>query len=212
MDNARGETAFNARLKKAGRELADLLTGAAFPFMLMVILSSTVIGFIMYGGKDELGIQILILVVGEALLIAATVIFGKQNGVSAYKKTVQNAQKRAANCKEERALMHIGEYAVWKGAAIALISCVPLAVVNTVYSVYPNSVCEFILVYLFGWAYYPFKLMKLTPWLNYIWIAPFAAVHAAAYVFGGRKEKKNQEILEKQNEIVAEKQAKRGKK
>lgn len=199
-------------LKKAGLEFLDLLTGAAFPFMLMVILSSTVIGFIMYGGQDELGIQILILVVGEALLVAATVIFGRQNGVSAYKKTVQNAQKRAINCTEERVLMGIGEYSLWKGAAIAVISCVPFIIINIIYSAYPNSVCEFILVYLFGWAYYPFKLMKLSPWLNFIWIAPFAAVHTAAYAYGGYKEKKNQEILQKQNEIIAEKQAKRGKK
>ena len=77
--------------KGLGLEIKDVLAGAAFPFMLTLILSATVLNFIAYGG-DDLGIQILILVVGEIMIIVATVIFGKQNGVTAYKKTIQNTQ------------------------------------------------------------------------------------------------------------------------
>lgn len=188
---------------KIGCEVLDLLAGAAFPFMLMLILSATVIGFISYGGKEDVALKAVILVVGELLLAAATVIFGKQNGASAYKKFIQNGTKRETGSQEPKVRLRVGEYALWKGIVIPLIVCVPFIIVNTIYSAAPNKACEFVMFYMFGWAYYPFGLMNLSPWLNFIWIIPYVAVHAGAYVYGGKTEKKKQEIIAGQNEVTA---------
>ena len=174
-------------------EILDLLAGAAFPFMLMLILSATVIGFISYGGKEDIALKAVILVAGELLLVAATVIFGKQNAASAYKKSIQNGTKREAGSQELKVVLRV---------------CVPFIIINIIYSAAPNKACEFIMFYMFGWAYYPFGLMNLSPWLNFIWVIPYVAVHAGAYVYGGKTERKKQEIMANQNEITA----KRGKK
>ena len=86
--------------KKILLELKDLLAGAAFPLMLSLILSSTVISYAAYGNEEDLRLKIVVLVVGEVLVFAATVIFGKQNGVTAYKRTVQNGNKRKVNSND----------------------------------------------------------------------------------------------------------------
>ena len=179
-------------------EIVDLLSGAAFPFMLTAILSATIISYISYG-EEDLGLQILILAVGEALLVAATAIFGKQNGVTAYRRTVQNTNKRNINSSDLRSRLYVGEYAVYKGAVIAVIVCIPFAIVNLIYAIAPNSVCEFMLVYVFGWAVFPFRLASLSPWLYYVSVIPYVAVHTAAYVWGGKVEKKKQDILARTN-------------
>ena len=194
--------------KKIGYELADLLVGAAFPFMLMLILGATVIGFVAYMGKEDIALKAVILVVGEAMLIAATVIFGRQNGVTAYKKTVYNEGKRGAGSTELKVKLRVGEYAPYKAAIIGLIACIPFIIVNLIYSINGAKWCEFILSYIFGWAYYPFSLGKLSPWLNFICIIPYIALHITAYILGGIKEKKRQEIIANQSEITT----KRGKK
>ena len=189
--------------KGLGLEIKDVLAGAAFPFMLTLILSATVLNFIAYGGGDDLGIQILILVVGEIMVIAATVIFGKQNGATAYKKTIQNTQKREAGSTDIRAKAYVGEYAVYKAIIIAAVSCVPFIIVQFINAVAPNDVCGFILMYALGWAYYPFALAKLSQWLNFIWIIPFVAVHTAAYIWGGKTEKKKHDAAINQEEVQA---------
>ena len=68
--------------KKFLLELKDLLVGAAFPFMLSVILCTTVVSNFVYGGED-MGIKIVILLVGEVLIIAAKVIILNQTGTAA---------------------------------------------------------------------------------------------------------------------------------
>ncbi len=181
--------------KKILLELKDMLIGAAFPFMLTLILSATIISYSAYGNEEELGLKILILVVGEILIIAATVIFGKQNGVTAYKRTVQNGNKRKVNSTDLSARLYIGEYSLVKGALIAVISCVPFIIFQIVGAAYHNDICEFALMYVFGWAYFPFKLAGLSEWLNLIWVIPFAGVHLAAYIWGGKVEKKKQDQL-----------------
>ncbi|MDE7330222.1 MAG: hypothetical protein K2N30_03910 [Clostridia bacterium] len=194
--------------KKIGYEILDLLAGAAFPFMLMLILSATVIGYISYGGQEDIALKAVILVVGEVMLAAATFIFGKQNGASAYKKTVQNAGKRDAGSNELNVKFFTGEYALYKGIIIPLIACLPFIIVNLIYAVYPDKTCEFMLSYMFGWAYYPFALPKLSPYLNYILLIPYVAVHAFAYYYGGKTEKKKQEIIANQNEETAKRRKK----
>ena len=73
-------------------EIKDFLAGAAFPFMLQLVLSASVILFADY--NDEPVIQGFALAAGEIMLIAAYFIFGRQNGVSAYRKTVLTQKKR----------------------------------------------------------------------------------------------------------------------
>lgn len=194
--------------KKIRYELSDMLVGAAFPFMFMLVLGSTVIGFITYIGGGDIALKAVILAVGEAMFIAATVVFARQNGVTAYKKKVFNDGKRGAGSDELKVRLRVGEYAPYKAAIIGFIACVPFIIVNLVYCLSGAKWCEFILSYMFGWAYYPFSLAKLSPWYGNISLIPYIAVHVIAYIIGGNKEKKRQEIIDMQNEMISE----RGKK
>ncbi|MDE7083166.1 MAG: hypothetical protein K2O89_05635 [Clostridia bacterium] len=206
-DGAEGSASSRRKLttkewgKKILLEFKDLLIGAAFPFMLTLILSATIISYVAYGGEDDLGLKIVVLLVGEAMIIAATVIFGKQNGSSAYKKTVQNGNKRKVNSNDLGSKLYIGEYSLVKGVLIPLISCIPFAVFLIVEAAFHNDICEFALMYVFGWAFFPFKLAGLSAWLALIWIIPFAGVHLAAYVWGGKVEKRKQDQLAAVEEI-----------
>lgn len=182
------------RTKKVLLEIKDLLIGAAFPFMLMLILSASIISFVAYGGED-LGIKILILIVGEVMVYAAMVIFGKQNGATAFKKTLQNTKKRQVNSQDISARLYVGEYAVYKGVLIPLIACIPFVVFQLVQVIAPNDVCKFVLSYALGWAYFPFRIAGLSDWLNFLWLIPFAGVHLGAYTWGGKTEKKKLEQL-----------------
>ncbi len=190
--------------KKILLELKDLLIGAAFPFMLQLIFSASVILFASY--TDEVGISIAALVFGELLLAGAYVIFGRQNGIVAYRRTIQNAKKREAGSDEARAVLRVGEYALYKGFIIALISCVPFIIFQIINAAAPNNPCHFILMYAFGWAWYPFNLVNLTgaglsEWLNLIWIILPVSVHALAYFLGAMKEKKKQDLVAKAQEL-----------
>ncbi len=182
-------------------EIKDLLTGSAFPLMLQLVLSASVIMFSGYVGDKA--VQILILIVGELMLSAAYFIFGRQNGVSAYRKTVITSKKRELETNDVKAYYGTGEYAVWKGAAIGLISVVPFALVQFIECLAPNAVCDFILRYAFGWASCPFAVIggNLSKWLDFIWIVLPVGVHTGAYVFGAFKEAKRQKILEDAQDI-----------
>lgn len=187
--------------KKFVGELKDMLIGAAFPLMLMLILSATVVSFVAYSSDEDVALKIVILAVGEAMIIAANVIFGKQNGSAAYKKTLQNGNKRKVGSADTGAKLYIGEYSPVKGVIIPLISCFPFIVFQIINAAYANDVCKFALMYVFGWAYFPFKLAKLSEWLNLLMIIPFAGVHLGAYIFGADREKKKLEQLAAADEI-----------
>ena len=194
--------------KKFLLELRDLLVGAAFPFMLQLIFSASVILFASY--TDEIGLSIAALVFGEVLLCGAYVIFGRQNGIVAYRRTVQNTKKREAGSTEPRAVLYVGEYALYKGFVIALISCVPFILIQIINAAAPNDPCHFILMYAFGWAWFPFELVNLSgaglsEWLNLIWIVLPVAVHALAYFLGAGKEKKKQDVVAKAQELKGKK-------
>ena len=173
--------------------------------MLSLILSSTVISYAAYGNKDELALKIVVLLVGEVLIIAATVIFGKQNGMTAYKKTVQNGNKRKVNANDDGSRLYIGEYSLIKGALIPLISCIPFMIFQIIEGAYHNDVCQFALMYAFGWAYFPFNFAALPQWLNLIWVIPYAGVHLGAYAWGGKTEKKKQDQLAAAEEVKGNK-------
>lgn len=185
-------------------EIRDFLVGAAFPLMLQLVLSASVILFADANG--ELAIQAFALVVGEIMLIAAYVIFGRQNGISAYRKTVVTSKKREMGSTEPKVYYKTGEYALWKGAVIGAVSVLPFVLFQFIQCVAPNVFCEFLLKYAFGWATYPFFVFGVEiSWLNFIWIVIPIGVHTAAYFWGGYKERKKQELLEKAQEIKGKK-------
>ena len=185
-------------------EIRDFLVGAAFPLMLQLVLSASVILFADANG--ELAIQAFALVVGEIMLIAAYVIFGRQNGISAYRKTVVTSKKREMGSTEPKVYYKTGEYALWKGAVIGAVSVLPFVLFQFIQCVAPNVFCEFLLKYAFGWATYPFFVFGVEiSWLNFIWIVIPIGVHTAAYFCGGYKERKKQELLEKAQEIKGKK-------
>ena len=60
-------------------------------------------------------------------------------------------------------------------------------------------------MYVFGWAYFPFKLAGVSQWLNFIWIIPYACAHLIAYIWGGKTEKKKQDRLAAVEEVKGNK-------
>lgn len=193
--------------KKILWEIVDLLTGAAFPLMLQLVFSASVILFADYGGVD-MALAVVILVVGELFVGGAYFICGRQNGITALRRGVQNEKKRMNGSNDLKAELGIGEYALYKGFIIALISCVPFMLFQFIECVAHNSFCDFLLKYAFGWAAYPFKLAGqssggISPWLNFIWILYPIAVHAFAYWFGAMKEQKRQQIVAEAQESKA---------
>ena len=178
--------------KKVRLELVDLLSGAAFPFMLMLILSASILSF---AASEDMTMNIVIIVVGEILLAAVFVIFGRQNGVVAYRKSVQQSKKREIGTNDIKTLLGIGEYSEYKGFIIGFISCVPYIVFQIINCIFPNTFCEFLLRYAFGWAYYPLNYSNVSEWLNLIWIIPATCIHALAYYIGAKMEKKNQDEM-----------------
>lgn len=195
------ETDFTAeeKRKKLLYEFRDLLVGAAFPLMLMLVLSATIISF--SSASDDLAIQIIVLVLGELAIAGAYVVFGRQNGTVAMRRTVQNKKKREIGADDLKVRLHTGEYALYKGFLIGFISCVPYILIQIIECAAHNSVCDFLLQYAFGWAYYPFALASLSPWLNLLWVIPLSCVHAAAYFWGANREEKKQRIIESAQQI-----------
>lgn len=186
-------TEFSAadKRKAVGYEIRDLLAGAAFPFMIQLVFSASIILFADISTGD-LALRIVALVFGEGLLIGAYVVFGRQNGIQGERKTVQNAARRE-NCDDLKSHFKVGEYALWKGFAVGAITCVPYVIFQIVNCAFPNTVVEFLLKYAFGWATYPLSLTEISDWLNLVWIIPLTCIHAAAYAWGGALERKRRQ-------------------
>lgn len=186
-------------------EVKDLLIGAAFPFVIMIVFSTSII---MFASFDDLAIQIIATVGGEALLVVAFVIFGRQNGASAYRKFVLHERKRALNSSDKKSIYKTGEYALWKGFVIPLIVTVPFLVFQIVNLCSPNSFTEFILLYACGWAYFPLSFFGAHQAYNFILIALPVGVHAAGYAAGKRKEEAIQKKIEEENAKLSKKRKK----
>lgn len=186
-------------------ELGDLITGALLPFIVMLIFGSTIT---MFAGMSDVAVQLTACIGGNVLIAAAYVIFGTKNGSVAYRKLYVNQTKRALNSSELKVVYGTGEYAFWKGIVIPFISCVPYLIFQIINIAAPNSVCRFMLMYAFGWAYYPFTLAGLHEALGIVMIAVPIIAHAAGYFVGMRKEEKLQAQLEATN---AEEKAKKKK-
>lgn len=165
----------------------DMLAGAAFPLMLMIILSVSFIGMSAAFTDDKL-LGIVLLCIGEGLLAASYVIFGRQNGVSSVRKLARNAKKREMQKEDRQTRFKTGEYSAYKGFVIALISCVPYIIIQVIECCAHNTFCDFLLQYAFGWAACPFTYMDASGWLNLTLVPALVAVHGVAYIWGGHSE------------------------
>lgn len=194
--------------RKFWLELKDIFAGTAFPFILMIVISSTIIMFASF--KTDAVTSVIALVGGEIMLGAGLVIFGRANGASAYKTTVLHEQKRSVlsegdrvlSANDEKVICRTGEYALWKSFVISFILCLPFIVFQTIELCYHNTVCTFALQYVFGWAYYPFSYLgKEYQALNYILILFPVITHTAGYYWGKVIQQKAQEKLEATNSV-----------
>lgn len=185
--------------RKFWLEFKDLMAGCAFPFIIMVIFSSTIIAF-GCGNKVDLSIKLIAIIGGELMLTAALFIFGRANGSEAYKKTVENQRKRELNSSDEKVAYHTGEYALWKGVLIGFIICIPFLIFLTVQVCVENTFCTFILQYVFAWGYAPFlPLGSGYIALSYTAILFPIAIMTLGYFFGKKRQIKIQEELAKTN-------------
>lgn len=174
-------------------EFKDLLAGVAFPLIVTIIFSSAIISF---ASTSDLALSIIATVGGEIMLIGALIIFGRANGANAYKNTVEHAQKRELGSTDEKVGYGTGEYALWKGAVIALMVCVPFIIFQTVELIVPNSFTGFCMRYVFAWAYYPFAYLgDKYQALDYIMIILPVGVHMLGYYLGKLKEMKIRQKL-----------------
>lgn len=176
--------------KRVGLEILELLRSSAFPLMIQIIFGVSIFLFAFY--NDDIAIQLVATIGGEIMTYAAYVIFGRSNGIAAYRKYAQAAPKRAIGTTEVKYYFKTGEYAVWKGFVIGLITTIPYVIIQLIECCAHNKFCSFLLMYAFGWAYAPFSLAKLSPWLNFIWVPVIAAVHGGAYIWGRYSEEKKQ--------------------
>lgn len=171
-------------------ELRDLLAGAAFPFMLQLIINATFIGLTSsIIQTNDIALSIVMLSIGEVLMGVAYFIFGRQNGATSVKKILNHSKKLEIGSKDKQAEFGTGEYSAYKGFLIALITCVPYMIFQLVQCCAPNSFCGFLLQYVFGWAAIPFTFAEnISPWLNFLFVLYPVAVHAFAYIFFAHKE------------------------
>lgn len=191
-------------------ETKDVLAGTAFPLMLQMILSVTFIGMAT-ALSDDLALAIVLLCIGELFLGAAYFIFGRQSGISSVRRLVQNAKKREIGTTDKQALLYTGEYSAYKGFLMGFLSCIPYIIFQIVQCASPNSFCDFVLQYVFGWAASPLTMgdSGISPWLNLLFVIYPVAVHGLAYVFGAHKEwNKQQKVAEMQGGPVDNKEDK----
>lgn len=188
-----------SKKRKVWLEVKDILAGCAFPFIIMVVFSSTLIMFSV-SDTAELFLRLISVCGGELVLAIALFIFGRTNGSEAYKKTVENGRKRELGSSDETVFYHTGEYSLWKGLLIGFIICIPYLIVLTIQVCAKNSVCSFLLEYVFCWGYAPFSfLSEEFLALSYTSIIFPMAIMAIGYYFGKRRQIKIQEELAKTN-------------
>lgn len=181
--------------RKALLETKDILIGVAFPFILMLVISSTVLAYASY--TDDLAVSLIALIGGEIMIAASLVLFGRANGSAAYNKTLLNAQKRELGSTDESVICRTGEYALWKAAVIGLILCLPFIIFQTIELCADNSVCRFCLQYMCGWAYFPFSYLGTSyQALNFIMIILPVGAHMLGYHLGKLKRLKAKEYEE----------------
>ncbi|MCM1438172.1 MAG: hypothetical protein NC131_03015 [Roseburia sp.] len=179
-------------------ELKDILAGVAFPLIVMLVISSTVLAYASYAA--DMAVSLIALIGGEIMIVAALIMFGRANGGEAYRKTFLHAQKRALGNTEDAVVCKTGEYSIFKGVIIGAILCLPFLIFQTIELCCHNSVCSFCLQYMCGWAYFPFSYLgKGYQALNYILVILPVAAHTVGYYLGKQKQLKVQRAEEETN-------------
>ena len=172
--------------RKVLLEIKNFLLDLAFPFMLMLVISATVIAYASY--TDDLAVSLIALIGGEIMLAASLVIFGRANGSTAYNKTMLNKQKRELGSTDERVVYRTGEYAIWKGVLIGFILCIPFILFQVIELCVHNVVTSFCLQYMCGWAYFPFHYFGAGyQALGFIMIILPVGAHTLGYHLGKLK-------------------------
>ncbi|MGN0806775.1 MAG: hypothetical protein ACI4MC_07025 [Candidatus Coproplasma sp.] len=185
--------------RKIWLEFKDLMAGCAFPLIIMVIFSSTIITF-STGAELDLTVRLISVIGGELMLAAAFFIFGRANGSEAYKKTVENSRKRELNSSDEKVAYRTGEYALWKGAVTGFVICIPFIIILAVQLGVKNSFCSFMLQYVFSWGYAPFSFLdEGLAALSFISVLFPVGIMTLGYYFGKLRQIKIQEALAKTN-------------
>lgn len=186
-------------------EIKDLLVGAAFPFIMMIVFGTSLS---MFGAVPDTLIRLLAVIGGDLFIVGAIFVFGKQNGSVAYRKFVLGEQKRSLNSTDEKAIYKTGEYSLWKGFVIPLIGCVPYIIIQIISIASPNSFTTFMLEYIFGWAYFPVTLLGGNQAFCLFLIALPVAAHAIGYAVGKVVEEKAQAKIAAEGEKPKKKRGK----
>ncbi len=181
--------------RKVLLEIKNILIDLAFPIMLMLVISATIIAYASY--TDDIAVSLIALIGGEILLTASLVIFGRANGSTAYNKTLINAQKREVGSSDERMIYRTGDYAIWKGRLIRFILCVPFIIFQIIKLCAHNVVTSFCLQYMCGWAYFAFFYFGSGyQALSFIMIILPVGAHTLGYYLGKLKRIKAKEYDE----------------
>lgn len=190
----------NEKTQKFLFEVRDLLAGAAFPFMLMVIISAAFIVMVPAITGDKV-LMIVMLVIGEALLGVALTIFGKQSGVTSVRRLVQHAKKNAIGTSDKLSLLNVGEYSAYKGFLMGFICCIPFIIFQLIQCLAPNTFTDFMLQYVFSClSVFPYSAEAVSPWFNFLFVLYPVAVHGIAYIVSAHVEwGKQQKVAELQN-------------
>lgn len=179
--------------RKVWLEILNFLTDLAFPVIVSIVLSSTVLLYAEY--TADLAVSLIALIGGEIMLFAALVMFGRANGTAAYDKTLTNVQKRELGSTDEKVICGTGEYAVWKAMVVALVLCTPFIIFQIIELCYHNDFTTFCLKYICGWGYFPFSYLgEKYQALNFIMIALPIAAYTVGYHLGKLRRIKIQEL------------------
>ena len=179
--------------KKVLLEFVDMLKGAAFPFIVMCVFSTTII---LFYGFEDFAVQLIAVIFGEGLMIAAFIMFGRQNGAAAYRKSKLNGAKRRLGNPDKSLLLKTGEYAPWKGFVIAFIATVPFIIFQTIKCFGDYSFVDFMLEYACGWAVAPLEVIGGIPQPYYLlMIALPIALMGGFYIQGSHAEEKRQKNI-----------------
>lgn len=182
------------KVQKFFWELGDLLKGAIFPFIVMCVFSTTIILFYDF---DDTAVKIIAVVLGEALMVGAFVMFGRQNGAAAYRKFKINDGKRKLGQRDKKIVFKTGEYSPWKGFVIGFISAVPFLILQIIKCFGDFDFVNFLLEYACGWAVAPLNVISDAipqPWYLLMIIFP-VGIHGGFYIQGMFAERKRQEAI-----------------
>lgn len=182
-------------------EFFDICAGIAFPMIVQLMFSATIIIFADYVGTS-LWISILALVIGEGFILAAYYLFGNKSGSVAYTNFVVAEQIRVDGQPDYK---RGGEYAPYKGFLIGFISTIPYLIVHIFYCIFPNaSFLEFFLYFGFGWAVYPIYLgTQSISAFSMLLVIVLTVVHGVGYIVGKKQEFKRREAVRLADEATA---------